>query len=94
MNNEQPTITKGQKVYYARILPSVDIYDVCDLIIRTVADDYFTGMDKHDKHAFLFNYGDIGNTIFFNRSEALEKVLQAEENRKVKTTNEKYYEEY
>ena len=40
-------------LYYARIIPKSGIYDVCELIIRTITDDYFVGIDKMDKHAYL-----------------------------------------
>lgn len=47
-------IQKGKMVYYARMLKPVGIYEVCDLYVRTVRDDYFVGTDKRDKHAYLF----------------------------------------
>ena len=37
-------IEKGDKLYYTRIFPTVGIYDVCDLTVRTVTDTYFVGM--------------------------------------------------
>lgn len=40
---------KGDIVYYTRIIPSVGIYDLLELKIRTVADEYFAGMEKRDK---------------------------------------------
>lgn len=33
-------------VYYARIIPTCNIYDVCELTIRTVNKDWFVGIDK------------------------------------------------
>ena len=48
-------IQKGKMVYYARMLKPVGIYEVCDLYVRTVRDDYFVGTDKRDKHAYLFS---------------------------------------
>lgn len=86
-------ITKGQKLYYARIIPSANIYDVCDLTVRTVEENYFTGIDKHDKHVYLFPYNHIDDIVFIERKDALDKVLAMEENKIIKTT-EKYYEEY
>ena len=85
-------IKKKDKMYYARILPSVYVYDVCDLTIRTVCDDWFVGIDKHDKHAYMFSKNDIDKNIFFNRDEALKKVREAEKNKKI--SYEIYYEEY
>ena len=68
-------------MYYARILPSADVYDVCELTIRTVADSWFVGIDKHDKHAYIFNNSDIGKIVFEDRNKALEKVTDAERNK-------------
>lgn len=82
-------VKKKDKMYYARILPTTYIYDVCDLVIRTVHDNWFVGIDKHDKHAYLFTDSDIGRIVFFTRTEALQKVKEAELN---KPTYD-YYEE-
>ena len=78
---ENTNLTKGQKLYYSKIHPSANTFDVCDLTVRTVSRTYFTAVDKHDKHAYLFSYSDIGQTVFINRNEALEKTLLAEENK-------------
>lgn len=74
-------VKKKDKMYYARILSGTYVYDVCDLIIRTVEKDWFVGVDKHDKHAYLFSYSDIDEKVFFNREQALQKVLEAEKNK-------------
>lgn len=80
-------------VYYARILPSLGIYDLDELKIRTVEKDYFVGIAKHNRKAFLFSYNSIGKTVFVNRRDALKKIKEAEKNRKEVST-ETYYEEY
>lgn len=49
-------IKKGDVVYYARIMPTVGIYEVCELLVRSLYDTYFVGVDKRDKHAYLFSY--------------------------------------
>lgn len=82
-------VKKKDKMYYARILPTADVYDVCDLIIRTVEDDWFVGMDKRDKHAYIFNNSDIGKIVFSDRTIALEKVRQEEMNKPINYYNEK-----
>lgn len=74
-------------LYYARIIPTVGIFDVCQLIIRTVRKDYFVGCDKVDKHAYLFNYSDLGEVVFHDRKQALNKVLAAEANNKKKISS-------
>ena len=83
----------GDIVYYARIMPTLGIYDVCELKIRTVTDTYFVGTDKRDKRAYLFSYNAVGKCIFLNRKDAVEKAIEAEES-SPKVSKETYYEEY
>ena len=83
----------GDIVYYARIMPTLGIYDVCELKIRTITDTYFVGTDKRDKRAYLFSYNAVGKCIFSNRKDAVEKVITAEES-SPKVSKETYYEEY
>ena len=83
----------GDIVYYARIMPTLGIYDVCELKIRTVTDTYFVGTDKRDKRAYLFSYNALGKCIFSNRKDAVEKVITAEES-SPKVSKETFYEEY
>lgn len=63
---------KNDKLYYARILNGV--YDVCELIVRTIEDDYFVGVDKRDKHAYLLPYSYLESKVFVNRDDALALV--------------------
>ena len=96
MNNEeleQPIIAVGDTLYYARIIPPVGTYDVLDLKVRTVKDDYFACIDKRDKRAYIFSYDNINEHMFMQRSKAVEKVKDAEMN-KPKINTETYYEEY
>lgn len=86
-------IKKGDKLYYARILPITGIYDVCDLIVRTVTDDWFVGVDKRDKHAYLFGSNAFRRNIYREREMALNAVRKAEENR-LQINDETYYEDY
>lgn len=84
---------KGDILYYSRIIPNAGIYDVLELKIRTITEEYFTGIEKHDKQVFLFNYSDLNKRIFENRKIALDIVKEAEKNKK-EISNEKFYEEY
>ena len=86
-------INKGDKLYFARIIPKVNIYDVCELRIRTVEKDYFVGIDKRDKQAHVFGYNRLDEDLFENRSDALKKVQFAEKNKKT-DVQEIEYEEY
>ena len=71
-------IEKGDKLYYTRIFPTVGIYDVCDLTVRTVTDTYFVGMDKRDKHEYLLGFNTVGEVVFDSKKVALNKVHEAE----------------
>ena len=80
-------------VYYARIQPTLGVYEVLELIVRTVENTWFTGMDKRDKRVYLFANKELNKTVFTNRKEALSIVKDAEKNKK-KVTFETEYEEY
>lgn len=84
---------KLDTVYHARIYPSIGMYDLDELKVRTITDDYFVGIEKHTKRAFLFPYSAFGKNVFVKRKDALEKVREAEAN-KVEVSKETYYEEY
>ena len=71
-------INRGDIVYYARIMPTVETYDLLELRIRTVEEDWFVGTENHTQHAFMFNINDLGVKVFKNRNEALEIVKEAE----------------
>lgn len=86
------TLNKGDKLYYARVQYTTGVYDLCELIVRTVADTYFVGTDKKDKRAYLLGYDSLGETVFEDRKEALAVVQKAEKNKK--DVGETYYEEY
>lgn len=82
---------KGDIYYYARIIPNIS-YDVYEIKVRSVYDIYFVGIEKYSKQAFLFDYSDINKTVFENRKNALNKVKEAEKNKK-NTPTEICYEE-
>lgn len=86
-------LKKKDVVYYTKIIPSCGIYDVYELRIRTVEDNWFVGIEQTDKQAHYFTKSDIGKTIFIDRNEALNVVRKAEKNKK-NICEETYYEEY
>ena len=71
MTKEENKINKGDTVYYARLIP--DIEEVRELKIRTAKDDYYVGVDELP---FLFTRKDIGETIFFERLYAINKLME------------------
>lgn len=86
-------VNKKDILYFSRIIPSVGIYDVCDVIVRTATDNWFVACDKKDKHAYLFSNKELDKTVFKSRLEALEKVTEAEKNKRI-INEDTYYEEF
>lgn len=88
-------LKKKDIVYHTRIFPTLGIYDLDELKVRTVEDDWFVAIEKSTRKAFLFSYDLINKTIFLDRKEALNKVKEAEkEKHKFHVSTETYYEEY
>lgn len=70
-------LNKNDTVYFIKIPSNPELTDVYDLHIRTVADDYCVGLDSTiAKHAYIFSDRDIGETIFLNKADALEKLIE------------------
>lgn len=92
MNNKEE-IKKGTVMYYARISHNLGMYELCELKVRSVYDTYFVALENRTKIAFLFGFSLVGKTVFFSRKEALEKVREAEKDKREIST-ERYYEEY
>lgn len=70
---------KGDLIYYTQIMPTVGEYNLLDLKVRTIGEDWFAAIEAKTKRAYLFNFEDIGVTIFDNRIEALNILREAEE---------------
>ena len=73
---------KGDSVYFVRDLSTSDVCDVYDCKVSTIEGNWFTIIEKREKHVFLFNMGDIGKTVFFDRGEAVMQAKLREKNRK------------
>ena len=86
---EERTIKKGDVVFYAQCLESCGVFEVLELTLRTVKDNWFTGVETKEKQVHLFYLKDIDKCIFFNRHDALMTVKEAESNCKRKFTEEK-----
>ena len=85
-------LTKGQKVYYARIAESIGMFELIDLKVRTVADTWFVGTEQRTKQAYMLGMNDINKTVFLDRQQALDLVIDAQEKYK-KTHKDKDKEE-
>lgn len=84
---------KNSIVYFSRILRTVGIYEVHELIIRTIEKNYFVGVSKNDKRAYILSYKELDKTIFEDRKEAL-RLVKINEDNKINISEERYYEEY
>lgn len=71
---------KGDIVYHARILKNI-MYEVYELKIRTVEEDYFVGTEKSTRQAFIFKTSALNTTVFYDRKQALRVVREAEKKR-------------
>ena len=87
-------VRKNDVFYYTGIIPNCGIYDVLEIKIRSVYEDYFVGIEKRDKHVFLFYYTNIDKILFRDRKIAVNKANEAEKNKRKIVSEETYYEEY
>lgn len=82
MEENDKRLDVGTLVYYARVLPKTQVFDVHNLKIRTVSDKYFVGCDTKDHNAFLFPWSDLEEIIFTDRKKAVNMVKEAKKNNK------------
>ena len=87
-------INKGDVFYYAQMMPTIPLFEVLELKVRTVEENWFVGIDKTSKHAYMFNINEIDKVVFKNRKKCLDVVTEAERKFKNKRSCETYYEEY
>lgn len=81
-------LQKKDVIFYARILEPVGVYEVKELVVRAIRDTWFSAIEKGSKRAYLFPYSLIGKEVFLDREEALSKVLDAEQNKKIVVSDE------
>lgn len=81
-------LQKKDVIFYARILEPVGVYEVEELVVRAIHGTWFSAIEKRSKRAYLFPYSSIGKELFLDREEALSKVLDAEQNKKIVVSDE------
>ena len=82
----------GDRIYYAR--KRFNKYDVLDLKVRTVEENYFVGSEESTKQAFLFHYNDLDDVVFIHRTDALKEAKEREKHMVKRNYTEVDYEEY
>ena len=73
-------IQKGDKLYFARIMPKFGYYEIHDVVMVTKYDDHCTVTETKTKQSFLLMNKDIANKLYIKRDDAL-VFLRAEENK-------------
>lgn len=98
---EKEGIKIGDMIYGAYIIPPTGEFEVLELRVRAIAqredlnEDYIVGVEKNDKHAYLFSFKELGKTFFIDRFECLMVVKQAQDEHKDDIiSSEISYEEY
>lgn len=82
-------LQKGDTVIFARVLPKIGYYELLDLHIVSVYDDYCTGTDLKTKQTFLFHRALAETVLFTNRNKAIEYLkIKKHENKNVKIARE------
>lgn len=71
---EYSELQKGDNVYYVRVMPSANYYEIHELVMVSVSDNYCSGTEKKTKQSFLFQKSNVENLLFHNRYEALQKL--------------------
>lgn len=67
---------KNDILYYARIMPTLGLYDVYELKIRTINEEnrWFCGMEKRTKIAYLFSYDNIIEKKLLKQLNKLKRI--------------------
>lgn len=64
----------GDIVYLARAIPVCNIYEVLELKVTTITDNYIIGTDVETKTSFPFSKDDINKRVFTSYEEAKKTV--------------------
>lgn len=76
-------IKKGDVLYYNRIIPTCGVYDLLEVKVRTIADDWFCVTEKHTKQAYLFSYNKLENGVYRDRKLALKEIKKIQNRKEV-----------
>ena len=65
-------LNEGQVVYWARCVPNCEVFDVIEVKVKNLREDYFTATDTDPRYprSYIFYYKDVGKVIFEDRIEA------------------------
>lgn len=69
-------LERGDAIIYARVMPHIGYYELLDLKVVTVGNDYVTGCDSRTKQSYIFLKKNIDKVLFHNRGMALDYLEQ------------------
>lgn len=70
-------VQKDDIVYFAHILPNLNVSEVLELQIRTIGVGWFVGASTTTNSVYAFKDSDVGKIIFAQQSEAAQAVTNA-----------------
>ena len=81
--NEYQDCQRGDKLYFARIMPKFGYYEVHDVVMVNKYDDHCSVCETKTKQSFLFNVKeDRIRPLFVDRDEALQYLKDEKKNNK------------
>ena len=69
---EYEDIQKGDSLYFARMLPSFNYYEIHNVVLVTKQSDYCTVCETKTKQSFIFNLKNMYEQLYVDKDEALE----------------------
>ena len=79
-------IQKGDKLYFARIMPKFGYYEIHDVVMVTKYDDHCTVTETKTKQSFLLGMKDIESKLYSDKDKALTYLKdEQKKNKNVKT---------
>lgn len=74
--NEYEELERGDKVYFARVLPPLGYYEIHEVVMINKNDEYCTATEQKTKQTFLFMLKDVTERLYIDRSEALKYLKE------------------
>lgn len=70
--NEYQGCQRGDKLYFARIMPKFGYYEIHDVVVVQAYEDHILVCETKTKQSFIFNVNEKGvESLFLDRDEAL-----------------------
>ena len=81
---------RRDRVYYARMMPSLGYYEIHELHMVSIYDDYCSASDVKTKQAFILSTKEALELLYIDRADALKYLKKKEkENKHVRVIRDK-----